>query len=78
MMRDKVSSIKENYDKKFDGLFKQFKEIEARFLSGYFEEETLGELKISKERQKEIVSRITEILEELDVLSKSIKHVQEP
>ena len=36
-MREKVSSIKENYDKKFEELFMQFKNIESLFLQGYFE-----------------------------------------
>ena len=31
-MREKVSSIKENYDKKFEELFMQFKNIESLFL----------------------------------------------
>ena len=36
-MREKVQNIKENYDKKFDNLFTQFKEIESLFINGYFE-----------------------------------------
>ena len=36
-MREKVQSIKENYDKKFDKLFTQFKEIESLFINGFFE-----------------------------------------
>lgn len=36
-MREKVTSIKENYDKKFENLFTQFKEIERLFIEGYFE-----------------------------------------
>jgi hypothetical protein len=47
-MRDKVTSIKENYDKKFEELFMQFKNIESLFLQGYFEKETLGDIKNSK------------------------------
>jgi predicted nucleic acid-binding Zn-ribbon protein len=47
-MREKVTGIKENYDKKFEDLFKQFKEVETLFLNGYFEEETLGDIKNSK------------------------------
>jgi hypothetical protein len=31
-MREKVTSIKENYDKKFEELFMQFKNIESLFL----------------------------------------------
>ena len=36
-MREKVASIKDNYDKKFEELFVQFKNIESLFLQGYFE-----------------------------------------
>jgi len=36
-MREKVTSIKDNYDKKFEDLFMQFKNIESLFLQGYFE-----------------------------------------
>jgi len=36
-MREKVQGIKENYDKKFENLFVQFKEIESLFINGYFE-----------------------------------------
>lgn len=53
--------MKENYDKKFDGLLSKFKEIEEQFISGYFEDKILGELKNSKERQREIVSRVTSL-----------------
>ena len=49
-MREKVNGIKENYDKKFDNLFTQFKEIESLFINGYFEQETLGDLKNGKQR----------------------------
>lgn len=49
-MREKVNSIKENYDKKFESLFNQFREIESLFLNGYFEQETLGDLKNGKHR----------------------------
>jgi archaellum component FlaC len=49
-MRDKVGSIKENYDKKFEKLFAQFKEIERLFINGFFEQETLGDLKNGKHR----------------------------
>lgn len=45
-----MSSIKENYDKKFEGLVTKFKEIEDKFISGYFEEKILGELKNSKDK----------------------------
>jgi|TARA_B110000285_G_scaffold61397_1_gene70596 hypothetical protein len=57
-MREKVTSIKENYDKKFEELFHQFKNIESLFLQGYFEQETLGDIKNSKHKQKEIVNEI--------------------
>ena len=46
-MREKVTSIKENYDKKFEELFMQFKNIESLFLQGYFEQETIGDIKNS-------------------------------
>jgi hypothetical protein len=36
----------------------KFKEIEDKFISGYFEERILGELKNSKDKQKEIVARV--------------------
>jgi hypothetical protein len=36
-IREKVSSIKENYDKKFHDLENQFKEIEQLFLQNYFD-----------------------------------------
>jgi hypothetical protein len=49
-MREKVFSIKENYDKKFEELFMQFKNIESLFLQGYFEQETLGDIKNSKNK----------------------------
>ena len=61
-MREKVFSIKENYDKKFEELFMQFKNIESLFLQGYFEQETLGDIKNSKNKQKEIVKEIQDIL----------------
>jgi hypothetical protein len=49
-MREKVSSIKENYDKKFSDLENQFKEIETLFLTNYFEQQTLGDIKNSKQK----------------------------
>lgn len=49
-MREKVHSIKENYDKKFEELFMQFKNIESLFLQGYFEQETLGDIKNCKQK----------------------------
>jgi hypothetical protein len=57
-MREKVFQIKENYDKKFEELFLQFKNIESLFLQGYFETETLGDIKNSKTKQKQIVQEI--------------------
>jgi len=47
-IREKVSSIKENYDKKFHDLENQFKEVETLFLSNYFDQQTLGDIKNSK------------------------------
>ena len=61
-MREKVNGIKENYDKKFDNLFTQFKEIESLFINGYFEQETLGDLKNGKQRQESIMIKVTMIL----------------
>ena len=75
-MREKVTAIKENYDKKFEDLFKQFKEIESLFLKGYFEEETLGDIKNSKQKQKDIIQKITGILEQLDQLKREISHLK--
>lgn len=57
-----MSGIKENYDKKFDTLFKQFKDIENCFLNGYFENETVGELKNAKKKHQMIVNEIMQIL----------------
>ena len=75
-MREKVGGIKENYDKKFEDLFKQFKEIETLFLNGYFEEETLGDIKNSKQKQKDIIEKITYVLEELDKLKREISFLK--
>ena len=55
---EKVSSIKENYDKKFDGLVSKFSEIEEQFTNEYFEDKILGELKNSQEMQTVIVDNI--------------------
>lgn len=71
-MREKVSSIKENYDKKFQDLQIQFKEVEDLFLKGFFEQQTLGDLKNSKQKQKDIISKITSILNELDKLRSDV------
>eukprot|EP00352_Strombidinopsis_acuminata_P003091 CAMPEP_0176385880 /NCGR_PEP_ID=MMETSP0126-20121128/35491_1 /TAXON_ID=141414 ORGANISM="Strombidinopsis acuminatum, Strain SPMC142" /NCGR_SAMPLE_ID=MMETSP0126 /ASSEMBLY_ACC=CAM_ASM_000229 /LENGTH=102 /DNA_ID=CAMNT_0017752481 /DNA_START=197 /DNA_END=505 /DNA_ORIENTATION=+ len=49
-MREKVTSIKENYDKKFENLFTQFKEIESLFIEGFFEAQTLGDLRDGKQK----------------------------
>lgn len=59
---EKVVQIKENYDKKYEGLVSKFKEIEEKFINGEFEERIFGELKNSKDKQKEIVARVTNIL----------------
>lgn len=75
-MREKVSSIKENYDKKFEELFVQFKNIESLFLQGYFEKETLGDIKNSKHKQKEIVLEIQEIISQLDCLQKKVHQIK--
>ena len=75
-MREKVGSIKENYDKKFDKLFTQFKEIERLFLNGFFEQETLGDLKNGKHRQESIMVKVTQILDKLDKLKKEVSYLK--
>jgi len=75
-MREKVSSIKENYDKKFDKLFAQFKEIERLFINGFFEQETLGDLKNGKHRQESIMIKVTMILDKLDKLKKEVNYLK--
>lgn len=75
-MREKVCSIKENYDKKFEDLFVQFKNIESLFLQGYFEQETLGDIKNSKHKQKELVKEIQEIIAKLDAQSKKVAQLR--
>ena len=72
-IREKVSSIKENYDKKFNELLTQFKEVETLFLNGYFEQQTLGDLKNSKQKQKDIIMKITGILDNLDKLNRDVR-----
>lgn len=62
-MREKVAGIKENYDKKFNDLFAQFKEIERLFINGFFEHETLGDLKNGKQRQESILLKVSTILD---------------
>lgn len=75
-MREKVSSIKENYDKKFHDLENQFKEIETLFLTSYFDQQTLGDIKNSKQKQKDIIGKITGVLEELDKLKKEVQYLK--
>jgi hypothetical protein len=58
-MREKCTAIKENYDKKFESLFTQFREIESLFINGYFEQETLGDLKNGKHRQESILMKVS-------------------
>lgn len=76
-MREKVSNIKENYDKKFENLFVQFKEIESLFINGFFEQETLGDLKNGKSRQESILVKVTMILEQLDKLRKEVVYLKQ-
>ena len=45
-------------------------------LSGYFENETLGDIKNSKEKQKEIVSKVTAILSELKDKREQVKKLR--
>jgi archaellum component FlaC len=71
-IREKVSSIKENYDKKFNDLENHFKEIETLFLTNYFEQQTLGDIKNSKQKQKDIIGKITSVLEDLDKLKRDV------
>lgn len=68
-----MSSIKENYDKKFEGLVSKFKEIEDKFISGYFEEKILGELKNSKDKQKEIVARVQNVVSKIEEISRDVE-----
>ena len=75
-MREKVSNIKENYDKKFQNLFTQFKEIESLFISGFFEQETLGDLKNGKHKQEAIMKKAQMILEQLDKLKKEVIYLK--
>jgi hypothetical protein len=58
-IREKCCAIKENYDKKFESLFTQFREIEILFINGYFEQETLGDLKNGKHRQESILMKVS-------------------
>ncbi len=75
-IREKVSSIKENYDKKFHDLENQFKEIETLFLTNYFDQQTLGDIKNSKQKQKDIISKITSVLDELEKLKKEVQFLK--
>lgn len=75
-IREKVTSIKENYDKKFYDLQNQFKEVEGLFITGYFEQQTLGDLKNSKQKQKDIINKITNLLEELDKMKKDVQYLK--
>jgi DNA repair ATPase RecN len=74
---ERVGSIKENYDKKFEGLFNKFKNIEDKFLNGFFEENVLGELKNSKEKQQEIVKKVATVLEKIESIAKEITGLRE-
>ena len=76
-MREKVKNIKENYDKKFESLFTQFKEIESLFINGYFEQETLGDLKNGKQRQESIIVKVSMILQQLDKLKKEVVYLKQ-
>lgn len=58
-MREKVTNIKDNYDKKFESLMVQFRDIENLFINGYFEQETLGDLKNGKHRQESIMIKVS-------------------
>lgn len=73
---EKVVQIKENYDKKYEGLVSKFKEIEEKFINGEFEERIFGELKNSKDKQKEIVARVTNILTQINELSKDVESLK--
>ena len=42
------------------------------FLKGFFEQQTLGDLKNSKQKQKDIINKITSILNELDKLRSDV------
>ena len=76
-MREKVQGIKENYNKKFENLFVQFKEIESLFINGYFEQETLGDLKNGKHRQESILIDVAMILEQLVKLKKEVAYLKQ-
>lgn len=76
-INERVGSIKENYDKKFEGLFNKFKDIENKFLNGYFEEMVLGELKNSKEKQKDIVKRVMTLMDKLQSIGREIENLRD-
>lgn len=51
----------------------KFKEIEDKFISGYFEEKILGELKNSKDKQKEIVARVQNVVTKIEEISRDVE-----
>ena len=76
-MREKVVSIKENYDKKFDELFIKFKDIESLFINGFFEQETLGDLKNGKQRQESILLKVSMIMSQLEKLKNEVNYLKQ-
>ena len=54
-------------------MVQKFKEIEDKFISGYFEEKILGELKNSKDKQKEIVARVQSVILKINEISKDVE-----
>lgn len=54
----------------------QFKEIESLFINGYFEQETLGDLKNGRHRQESILIDVSMILEQLDKLKKEVIYLK--
>ena len=76
-MREKVTSIKENYDKKFEPLFNHFRVIESLFLNGYFEQETLGDLKNGKTRQESILLKVNKSLKDLEKLKEDVTYLRQ-
>lgn len=43
---------------------------------GYFEQQTLGDLKNSKQKQKDIISKIGQIVDELDKHKKDVQFLK--
>jgi hypothetical protein len=41
-------------------------------LTNYFDQQTLGDIKNSKQKQKDIISKITSVLDELEKLKKEV------